>query len=210
MADIPHQNHYRLIYADPPWTFATYSRKGKGRSAEAHYDVMTLADIKALPVGGWAAPDCVLLLWTTDPLVEKALEVIRAWGFTYKTIGFCWAKLNKSRPPPFTEGDFFTGLGFWTRANPELCLLATRGQPHRISRAVKKLIVSPRREHSRKPDEAYARIEALCAGPYLELFARAPRPGWDSWGLERDGFADGKLPGRRWGSTSWPGAEAAE
>ena len=87
---------YRLIYADPPWTFATYSRKGKGRSAEAHYDCMSLADIKALPVADWAAPDCVLLLWVTDPLLDKAMDVIRAWGFTYKTVGFCWAKLNKS------------------------------------------------------------------------------------------------------------------
>jgi N6-adenosine-specific RNA methylase IME4 len=211
MTDLPHRNYYRVIYADPPWTFATFSRKGKGRSAEAHYDVMTLADIKALPVADWAAPDCVLLLWTTDPLLEKALEVVRAWGFTYKTIGFCWAKLNKFSPPPFDERSFFTGLGFWTRANPELCLLATRGHPHRVARNVKKLIVSPRREHSRKPEEAYARIEALCEGPYLELFARAPRPGWDSWGHERAGFEDGRLPGRRWASTSWPGAaEAAE
>jgi N6-adenosine-specific RNA methylase IME4 len=210
MTNLPQRDHYRVIYADPPWTFATFSRKGKGRSAEAHYDVMTLADIKALPVADWAARDCVLLLWTTDPLLEKALEVVRAWGFTYKTIGFCWAKLNKSAPPPFDERSFFTGLGFWTRANPELCLLATRGHPHRVSRNVRKLIVAPRREHSRKPDAAYERIEKLCEGPYLELFARAPRPGWDSWGLESDGYADGILPARRWPSTSWPGAEAAE
>ena len=107
------------------WTFATYSRKGKGRSAEAHYDCMSLADIKALPVAEWAAPDCVLLLWVTDPLLDKAMDVIRAWGFTYKTVGFCWAKLNKSAPASPGERDFFTGLGFWTRANPELCLLAT-------------------------------------------------------------------------------------
>ena len=81
---------------------------------------------------------------------------------------------------------FFTGLGFWTRANPELCLLATRGKPHRRSANVRKLIVSPRREHSRKPDEAYARIEALCEGPYLEMFARFSQPGWDRWGLDAD------------------------
>jgi N6-adenosine-specific RNA methylase IME4 len=209
MTASPRLDHYRVIYADPPWTFATYSRKGKGRSAEAHYDCMSLADIKALPVAEWAARDCVLLLWTTDPLLEKALEVIRAWGFTYKTVGFCWAKLNKSASPTLDERSFFTGLGFWTRANPELCLLATRGHPKRRSRNVKKLIVSPRREHSRKPDEAYARIEALCEGPYLELFARAPRPGWDSWGHERAGFTDDRLPVRRWPSTRWPGAPSA-
>ena len=98
MSSTPRSKHYKVIYADPPWTFSTYSRKGKGRSAEAYYDCMTLADIKALPVIEWAKDDCVLLLWTTDPLLEKAFEVIRAWGFTYKTVGFYWAKLNKSAP----------------------------------------------------------------------------------------------------------------
>jgi N6-adenosine-specific RNA methylase IME4 len=200
---------YRVIYADPPWSFATYSRKGKGRSAEAHYDCLSLADIKALPVGEWAAPDCVLLLWTTDPLLDKAMDVIRAWGFTFKTVGFYWAKLNKSHRLLYSERDFFTGLGFWTRANPELCLLATTGHPQRRSRAVRKLIVSPRREHSRKPEEAYQRIEALCDGPYLEIFSRARRPGWDAWGDQSDGFPQDRLPARRWRATSYPGAADA-
>jgi N6-adenosine-specific RNA methylase IME4 len=201
----PRPNHYKVIYADPPWTFATYSRKGKGRSAEAHYDCMSLDDIEALPVPEWAADDCVLFLWTTDPLLEKAFEIIHAWGFIYKTVGFYWAKLNKAAPSGHNL-DFFTGLGFWTRANPELCLLATRGKPRRRRADVRKLIVSPRREHSRKPDEAYGRIEALCDGPYLEMFARFPRSGWDSWG------ADTESPGirqRRWRSTSYPGAPQA-
>lgn len=202
-------NHYRVIYADPPWTFATYSRKGKGRSAEAWYDCMSLADIKALPVAECAADDCVLLLWITDPLLPTAFEVIGAWGFTYKTVGFYWAKLNKSADPvAYTEASLFTGLGFWTRANPELCLLATRGHPKRRRADVRKLIVSPRREHSRKPDEAYARIEALCDGPYLELFARSSRTGWDCWGLE----SDLRRPGpRRWSASRHPDApEAAD
>ena len=146
----------------------------------------------------------VLLLWITDPLLDKAMDVIRAWGFTYKTVGFYWAKLNKSPPPLYNDRDFFTGLGFWTRANPELCLLATRGHPQRRSRSVRKLIVSPRREHSRKPDEAYERIEALCEGPYLEIFARARRPGWDGWGNQSDGFADGRFPERRWPANLYP------
>jgi N6-adenosine-specific RNA methylase IME4 len=203
----PEPGHYRVIYADPPWTFATYSAKGKGRSAEAHYDCLSLADIKRLPVGEWAARDCVLLLWATDPLLDKAFDVIRAWGFTYKTVGFYWAKLKKSASPRlFDQQSFFTGLGFWTRANPEQCLLATRGHPRRRTGGVKKLIVSPRREHSRKPDEAYERIEALCEGPYLELFARTERPGWDSWGLDTEAFAEGRAPRRRWRSSSYPGA----
>jgi N6-adenosine-specific RNA methylase IME4 len=201
----PRPKHYKVIYADPPWTFATYSRKGKGRSAEAHYDCMSMADIEALPVAQWAADDCVLFLWTTDPLLEKVFELIHAWGFTYKTVGFYWAKLNKAAPSGHNF-DFFTGLGFWTRSNPELCLLATRGKPHRRRADVHKLIVSRRREHSRKPDEAYERIEALCEGPYLEMFARFQRPGWDSWGVDPDS------PGirrRRWRSTSYPGAPDA-
>jgi N6-adenosine-specific RNA methylase IME4 len=167
MSGAPQPNHYGVIYADPPWTFATYSRKGKGRSPEAYYDCMSLDDIKALPVADWAADDSVLLLWTTDPLLPTAFDVIGAWGFKYKTVGFYWAKLNKSAPELiYDDTSFFTGLGFWTRANPELCLLATRGHPKRRRADVRKLIVSPRREHSRKPDEAYGRIEALCDGPY--------------------------------------------
>jgi N6-adenosine-specific RNA methylase IME4 len=203
----PRHKHYRVIYADPPWTFATYSRKGKGRSPEAHYDCMTLSDIKALPVADWAADDCVLLLWTTDPLLEKAFDVIRAWGFTYKTVGFYWAKLNKGGAAMASgEKSFFTGLGFWTRANPEPCLLATRGHPKRRSADVRKLVVSPRREHSRKPDEVYDRIAALCEGPYLEMFARSSRPGWDTWGSEAGLFDAGAAPPRRWRSNSHPDA----
>jgi N6-adenosine-specific RNA methylase IME4 len=206
MAATPSADRYRVIYADPPWTFATYSRKGKGRSPEAYYDCMSQADIEALPVAKWAADDCVLLLWTTDPLLPRAFDVIRAWGFTYKTVGFYWAKLNKSAPALiYDEQSFFTGLGFWTRANPELCLLATRGHPKRRRADVKKLIVSPRREHSRKPDEAYERIEALCEGPYLEMFARAARPGWNRWGAESDLRQIGP---RRWRANHYPDAPA--
>lgn len=205
MSASPPHDRYRVIYADPPWTFSTYSRKGKGRSAEAYYDCMSLDDIKAVPVSRWTEKDCVLFLWTTDPLLEQALAVIRAWGFTYKTVGFYWAKLKRSASRElYSDQSFFSGLGFWTRANPELCLLATRGNPHRRKANVQKLIISPRREHSRKPDEVYERIEALCDGPYLELFARSTRDGWVSRGVELDAFDSGKVPARRWGSTSYP------
>jgi len=197
-AAVPARKHYRLIYADPPWTFATYSAKGKGRSPEAYYDCLSLAELASLPVAEWAAEDAVLLLWTTDPLLEKAFEVIRAWGFTYKTVGFYWVKQNRSGV------GFFTGLGFWTRANPEPCLLATRGNPRRKAADVAKLVVSPRREHSRKPDEIYERIERLCEGPYLELFARTTRPGWDAWGAEVGLFDQGRVPTRRWASNGHP------
>ena len=191
-----------MIYADPPWTFSTYSVKGKGRSADAHYDCLTLEQVKALPVADWADNDAVLLMWATDPMLDRAFEVIRAWGFTYKTVGFYWVKQNAR------DSGFFTGMGFWTRANPEQCLLATRGHPKRKAANVKKLVMSPRREHSRKPDEMYGHIERLVDGPYLEMFARSSRPGWDAWGAERGLFDQGAVQTRRWGSTSYP--EAAE
>jgi N6-adenosine-specific RNA methylase IME4 len=192
-AEPPRAGSYRVIYADPPWRFRTYSDKGKGRSAEAHYDCMSLAEIKALPVASWAAPDAALFLWTTDPMLPQSFEVLEAWGFAYKTVAFYWVKLNKGRDPlRLGPHDFFTGMGFWTRANPEICLLATRGQPRRRGADVPKLLVSPRREHSRKPDEAHERIERLIEGPYLELFARTTRPGWDAFGNQAGLFDRGE------------------
>ena len=194
----PGAGDYRAIYADPPWRFATYSERGKGRSAEAHYDCMTLPEIKAIPVASWTAPDAVLFLWTTDPMLRHAMEVVEAWGFTFKTVAFYWVKLNRGRNGMFITGrDFFTGMGFWTRANPELCLLATRGKPRRRATDVAKLLVAPRREHSRKPDEAYERIERLVEGPYLELFARASRPGWSRIGDQAGLFDAGPVHTRR-------------
>ncbi len=206
----PRAGAYRAILADPPWRFATYSDKGKGRSAEAHYDCMTLPEIKAMPVADWAAQDAVLFLWATDPLLPRALEVIAAWGFTYKTVGFYWVKLNKGRGGMFVgQRDFFTGMGFWTRANPEPCLLATRGKPRRRGTDVAKLIVAPRREHSRKPDEIHDRIERLVEGPYLELFARASQPGWDRFGNQPELFDAGPVRTRRRPSTG-PAPDPAE
>lgn len=184
------RRHYGAIYADPPWTFTTRSDKGKDRSPEQHYDCMTLADIKALPVREIAAKDCVLFMWIIDTHLAMALEVIEAWGFTYKTKAFTWAKLNRVDPDnPLACTDqsaFFTGMGFWTRANPEDCLLGTIGSPKRNEggRGVRRLVVAERREHSRKPDELYERIETLVPGPYVELFSRSSRKGWDAMGNE--------------------------
>lgn len=201
-------NRYPAILCDPPWAFSTYSAKGKGRSPEAWYDCMPLSVIKAMPIATMAQPDCLLFLWTTDPHLEHGLDVIRAWGFTYKTVAFTWVKTRRAcagatRLDP--DHDFPMGTGYWTRANPEMCLLASRGKPKALRHDVRQLIVAPRREHSRKPDEIYLHIEALCSGPYLELFAResvADRPLWTRW--------SGKAasPVRRWKSDSYPGAEA--
>lgn len=181
---------YSAIYADPPWRFATYSAKGKGRSPEAHYDCMSLDDIKALPVADLAAPDCCLFLWVTNPTLPQALDVMAAWGFTYKTVAFCWIKPR------------FMGLGYWTRANAELCLLGTRGKPKRRSASVRMLVESPRLQHSRKPDEVRAGIERLVTGPYVELFARETAPGWaTSFSPQAVLLNEGPVSTRRWASS---------
>jgi N6-adenosine-specific RNA methylase IME4 len=122
--------------------------------------------------------------------MPEAFEVIKAWGFEYKTCAFSWMKARGTQPDLFRdEMDVQFGLGYWTRANSEVCLLATRGKPKRINADVRQGIIEPRREHSRKPDCVPGRIERLVAGPYLELFARTTRPGWDSWGNQTDKFA---------------------
>ena len=169
---------YRIIYADPAWTFKTYSNKGKGRSAEKHYSCMKIQDIYNLPVQNISDDNCILFLWVVDPMLPEAIKTIESWGFKYKTVAFTWVKSNK------TKG-FFTGMGYWTRANPEMCLLATKGKTNRLSKAVKQLIISKRREHSRKPDEIRDRIVQLVGDlPRIELFARQRAKGWDSWGNE--------------------------
>ena len=172
---------YAVICADPPWRFVTYSETNQTRAAANHYDIMNLDDILRLPVAQHAMDDCVLLMWAVDPLLDQAFEVIRAWGFAFKTVGFY------SGQNDLKSSGWFTGLGYYTRANPEQCLLATRGHPKRLAKDVAKLIVTPRREHSRKPDEAITRIERLFPGPYLELFARASRPGWDVSAISKIG-----------------------
>src|SRR5262245_12979035 len=143
---------YGVIYADPPWNFKNFSEKGTGRNAVAHYDCMDFAQMAVLEPQRWAAKDCVLFLWATDPLLPRALDLIKAWGFTYKTVGFYWAKTNKrAKLDALSPEDFFTGLGYWSRANVEQCLLATRGSPPRMAKDVKRLLIEPRREHSRNP-----------------------------------------------------------
>lgn len=185
---------YGVIYADPPWNFKNFSDKGTGRNAVAHYACMDFAKLAALEPQRLAAKDCVLFLWATDPLLPKAMELIEAWGFKYKTVGFYWAKTNKRADlTALSPDDFFTGLGYWSRANVEQCLLATRGSPPRMAKDVRRLVVSPRREHSRKPDEVYARIERLARGPYLEMFARQSQRGWDRLGDQAGLFDTGPV-----------------
>jgi N6-adenosine-specific RNA methylase IME4 len=186
----PHRK-YGAIYADPPWAFRNWSAKGTGRNAISHYDCLSFEALAALPVPDLAAENCVLFLWATDPLLHRAFDLIRAWGFEYKTVAFYWVKQNSK------SSGYFTGLGYWTRANPEQCLLATRGKPIRKAKDVHRLVIGPRREHSRKPDEVRDRIERLVAGPYLELFSRETKPGWDCRGDQIGLFDDGPIATRR-------------
>jgi len=173
------ERRYSVIYADPPWSYKVWSDKGKQKSAEQHYACMSKEDIQALPVQDLCAEDCVLFLWVTFPCLEEGLELIQKWGFTYKTCAFSWVKRNRS-----TDG-YFMGCGYWTRANTEICLLATKGKPHRVSKSVRQVCDAAIMEHSRKPAEIRDRIVQLCGDvPRIELFARQAADGWDRWGAE--------------------------
>lgn len=202
-ADLP-KHHFAAIYADPPWRFEVWNgetavkcRSGKPGmhgtyvSASVHYQTMPPDEIAALPVSDLAAEDCCLFLWISWPLLEEAMGLIGPWGFKYKTCAFSWMKGRATQLEMFRDdADASMGMGYWTRANSEVCLLATRGKPKRINADVRQGIIEPRREHSRKPDCVYGRIERLVAGPYLELFARTIRPGWSSWGNQVGKFAE--------------------
>lgn len=174
---------FTAIYADPPWRYAD---RGCNGAAEGHYPTMPLDDICRLPVARLAAPDAVLFLWATYPLLPGALRVVDAWGFKYKSIAFQWVKTYKPKKDGTAKPTF--GLGRWTRGNTEPCLLATRGRPSRVDNAVSQLVleevvVSPLTRHSAKPPEVRDRIVRLLGDvPRLELFAREHTPGWHTWG----------------------------
>lgn len=171
---------FGLIMADPPWSYEMRSEKGYGRAPEAHYRTMDLAAIKAMPVEVLAARDCVLWLWALGPQLPQALEVIAAWGFTFKTSGH-WAKVGESGKQHF-------GTGYILRNAGEPYIIATRGAP-KTTRSVRSVIIAPVREHSRKPDEAFAAAERLMPDVQrLELFSRQRREGWSVWGNEVDKF----------------------
>lgn len=170
---------YQIIYADPPWNFKGYDLKKEARYVGNKYPVMSIRDICNLPVGGVAADDCVLFMWVTMPKLNECFQVIKAWGFEYKTIGFTWVKRNKKSPT------WFWGMGRWTRSNAELCLIATKGKPQRISAAVSSVVDTPIERHSKKPDVVRERIVSLLGDiPRIELFARHKTKGWDVWGNE--------------------------
>ena len=197
MSDWP-TGKFGAIYADPPWRFEVWSGETEVKARKAnpgtnvaaghHYNTMSREEIAALPVGDLAADNAALFIWVTWPTLLEGLELIETWGFVYKTCGFAWFK-GDALPlfPDDMRGQM--GMGYWTRANSEVCLLATRGKPKRKHADVRQAILEPRREHSRKPACVYERIERLVDGPYLELFARTQREGWTAWGNETTKFA---------------------
>lgn len=185
------QGKFGCILADPAWSFKTYSGESvPQRAKEQHYKVLSIDDLKSLPVVDLAAKDCALIMWVIGSHLDQALELGEAWGFAYKSDLFTWVKVGKNDPAvrPIS-------LGHWSRKQTEQALIFTRGKPKRLDAGVRQLfetddhvIFAPKREHSRKPDEQYARIERLVAGPYLELFARSDRDGWTSWGNQTGKF----------------------
>jgi site-specific DNA-methyltransferase (adenine-specific) len=169
---------YQIIYADPPWNSNSQFGRDKKKGNEQHYPLMTLEDICNLEVGMLADENCILFLWVVDTQLFDVEKVIKSWGFKYKTVGFTWAKETS------TGKDHF-GVGMWTRKNPEMCLIATKGHPKRISAGVRQLQRYKVREHSRKPDEFRDEIVKLCGDlPRLEMFSRQKTEGWDVWGNE--------------------------
>lgn len=169
---------YNIIYADPPWQYK--DKKGNDpKMGGITYDVMPLKDICELPVNKLADKDCVLFMWVTMPMLQEGLQVIKSWGFDYKTCAFCWVKQN-----PKNDG-IYSGLGHWTNGNAELCLFAKKGHPKRINKNVKQIVLAHRSKHSQKPAEVRDRIVNLLGDlPRVELFARQTVDGWDCWGNE--------------------------
>lgn len=179
---IPRGN-YGVIYADPPWEYKNWSYKGQHKGAAAQYDCMSLEDLKAMrdDVTLACAPDCVLFMWATFPMLPEAIDLMKAWGFQYKS-GAAWHKKTKHGKTAF-------GTGYIFRSAAELLLVGVSGKPKSLNRSTRNLIEAEAREHSRKPDCTYDLIEGLYAGPYLELFARTQRQGWTAWGNQTEKFA---------------------
>lgn len=172
----PPRGGFKVFYADPPWN---YSNKRTRSAAAKEYATLSDFQLQTLPVRDIAHDDAVLFLWSTAPFIPVALATGAAWGFEFKTIGFLWAKRNRQSNTPFF------GMGNWTRANVEPCLLFTRGRPKRVCAAVPQFIWSPVKRHSEKPAAVRQRIEKLMGRvPRIELFARHETKGWATWGKE--------------------------
>jgi N6-adenosine-specific RNA methylase IME4 len=197
-------HYFSGISTDTPANFKSRSEVRQTRAISRHYKVMGPGEIAALPVRDLMAKDCWLFYWTQSSQLANALDILRdSWGLEYSSVAFTWPKLRPKWQPSKGEArygrpqdvaanmvvdDFAPITGLTTRKSCEFVLLAKLGSPRVQSRKVSELVIAPRREHSRKPDEVPERIRQFCAGPYLELFARQHRPHWTCWGDEVDKF----------------------
>lgn len=179
---------YSIIYVDPPWEYenwnkAWHQQNPKSRWAGKKYPLMPMDKLEELDVNGITDKNAVMFMWTISTMIPKAINLMEKWGFRYRTVGFVWVKKNKKKD------SFFTGLGFWTRANAEICLIGVKGKPlPRISRSIHQIIYTPIGKHSSKPPETRDRIVALMGDiPRLEMFAREQSDGWDSIGNDING-----------------------
>lgn len=171
---------FGLIMADPAWPSDMWSEAGLSKSPEAHYETMPVEEIRAMPVEALAARDSLLWLWVRGAQLENGISVLQAWGFALKTMGW-WPKMTP-------KGKQCFGQGYILRNAGEPFLIGTRGAP-KTTKGVRDTIFGVRREHSRKPDEAFAQAEKLMPDARrLELFSRQQRPGWTVWGNETTKF----------------------
>ena len=180
-------SRYQIIYADPPWKYnsrANHKTRFRG-GACGHYDLMTMDEIKSLPILDLADKNCVLFLWTTFPYLDEQIKLFEHWGFRYRTVGFSWIKTNKKNGFPFF------GVGYYTKSNLEICLMGMRGQLKVQTNKISQVVVAPRGEHSKKPDVIRDKIVELFGDlPRIELFARQKTEGWDVWGNEVESDID--------------------
>lgn len=188
--EFPIGKKYQIIYADPPWAYRVHvddnndpdREHGAIRNANHYYNTMTIEQLKQLPVKDIADKNCILFMWVTNPLIPEGLEVIRSWGFEYKTVGFVWMKT-------YNSGKIWVGLGHYTRSSAELCLIARKGRVPVIDKSIRQGLIAPIDEHSKKPTEIRDMIVKMYGDiPRIELFARQRTPGWDVWGNQVDKF----------------------
>lgn len=190
MRDLP-RNHFGAILCDPPWSFRTYGGEDAVPTlGEDPYETMALEELKALPVAEVAAPDCLMVMWVISSHIPQAIELAEHWGFTYRSLGPVWFKdRHPDQLEMFGDGPICDlGMGYWFRQQCEIALVFGRGSPKRLNADVRQVISEPRRQHSRKPDGAYAKLERLVEGPYLDMFGRQSRPNWTVWGNEAAKF----------------------
>ena len=179
MIEFP-KKKYKIIYADPPWSYNSTSKNGTSRGvAEKYYNTMSLKEIKELPINNLADDNSLLFMWITFPHLHEMNDILNSWGFKFKTVAFNWIKVYKHSRKPILA------CGYWTRSNGEICILATKGKdyPRRISAGISQIVISEQKKHSEKPDEVRKRIVDLVGDlPRIELFSRSKREGWDAWG----------------------------